>query len=174
MNLILRSGIAYVKLLIAAICIFVISGSGAAFADNAPTITVFKKPSCGCCGKWVDHLKDNGFKVDVKQARSMAAIKKSIGLQPKLHSCHTAFLNRDGSAKQPSGDHHKSTPYIIEGHVPAKEIKRLLAEKPDIKGLTVPGMPAGSPGMEMEDGTKDKYDVLSFDEAGKTEIYSSY
>jgi len=123
-----------------------------------PEVQVWKSPSCGCCGKWAQHLRDNGFKVKEINARSMAQIKRSVGIGPKLKSCHTAIVGN----------------YVIEGHVPAGDIKRLLKEKPPVKGLAAPGMPLGSPGMEQEDGTKDKYDVLSFDETGKTEVFEKH
>lgn len=121
-----------------------------------PEVKVWKSPTCGCCGKWAQHLRDNGFTVKEINTPSMAAIKRSVGIGPKLASCHTAIV----------GD------YVIEGHVPAQDIKRLLSEKRTITGLAVPGMPLGSPGMEQEDGIKDKYDVLSFDNNGKVEVFA--
>ena len=123
-----------------------------------PEVKVWKSPTCGCCGKWAQHLRDNGFTVKEINVPSMAAIKRSVGIGQKLASCHTAIV----------GD------YVIEGHVPAQDIKRLLTEKRSVKGLAVPGMPLGSPGMEQEDGTKEKYDVLSFDENGKVEVFAKH
>jgi len=123
-----------------------------------PEVNVWKSPTCGCCGKWAQHLRDNGFTVKEINARSMRDVKRTLGVGPKLKSCHTAMV----------GD------YVIEGHVPASDIKRLLREKPAIKGLAVPGMPLGSPGMEQADGTKDKYEVLSFDDAGKTGVFERH
>jgi len=123
-----------------------------------PEVKVWKSPTCGCCGKWAQHLRDNGFTVKEINTPSMAAIKRSVGIGQKLASCHTAIV----------GD------YVIEGHVPAQDIKRLLSEKRSVKGLTVPGMPLGSPGMEQADGTKEKYDVLSFDENGKVEVFAKH
>ena len=171
-------------------------------AGEAGAITVYKNANCGCCGKWAQHLRDNGFSVDEKPMRSMAGVKQAYGITPKLKSCHTAILgasdahsselqlpntNRKASADSLDGasDAHKAsapdTPegsknriYVIEGHVPAKDIKRLLSEKPDVKGLAVPGMPIGSPGMEAPDGRTEKYDVLSFDDEGKTEVFASH
>lgn len=136
-----------------------------------PHIKVFKSPTCGCCGKWAAHLRDNGFTVKEINARSMAEIKRIAGIGPKLKSCHTAFLDVDG---EKDSDAKEGKVYVIEGHVPAADIKRLLEEKPAIKGLTVPGMPLGSPGMEQPDGTKEPYEVLSFDEDGKTGVWSRY
>lgn len=127
-------------------------------AGEAGAITVYKNANCGCCGKWAQHLRDNGFSVDEKPMRSMAGVKQAYGITPKLKSCHTGIVNG----------------YVIEGHVPAKDIKRLLSEKPDVKGLAVPGMPIGSPGMEAPDGRTEKYDVLSFDDEGKTEVFASH
>ncbi len=171
-------------------------------AGEAGAITVYKNANCGCCGKWAQHLRDNGFTVDEKPMRSMAEVKQAYGVTKDLRSCHTAILgasdahsselqlpntNRKASADSLDGasDAHKAsapdTPegskkriYVIEGHVPAKDIKRLLSEKPDVKGLAVPGMPIGSPGMEAPDGRTEKYDVLSFDEEGKTEVFASH
>ncbi|GJM03172.1 MAG: hypothetical protein DHS20C08_16730 [Rhodomicrobium sp.] len=129
-------------------------------------ITMFKSPTCGCCAKWAQHLRDNGFSVKEIGARSMAEVKRGAGISSKLRSCHTAFLKVEDGAGEKT--------YVIEGHVPAKEVKRLLTEKPDIKGLTVPGMPIGSPGMEAPDGRTEKYDVLSFDDEGDTAVFESY
>jgi hypothetical protein len=122
----------------------------------APVISVYKSPTCGCCNDWVDHLKDNGFEVKTYDSNNMGDIKQRLGVTPQLASCHTAMV--DG--------------YVLEGHVPAKDIKRLLEQRPKVTGLTVPGMPMGSPGME---GNRvDKYDVLTFDKAKNTEVFSRY
>lgn len=121
-----------------------------------PKITVYKSPSCGCCGKWVTHLQANGFTVETVDMRDLSLVKSMSGVTPPLASCHTAQV--DG--------------YVIEGHVPAGDIRRLLAERPDVKGLTVPGMPHGSPGMET--GRKDPYQVLTFDEAGETRLFAKH
>ena len=120
-------------------------------------VTVYKSPTCSCCGRWITHLKANGFQVNVVNVNDVTPFKKNAGLTPALASCHTAFVGN----------------YVVEGHVPAREIKRLLKEKPDIKGLAVPGMPMGSPGMEMGN-KKDPHDVLSIDKNGKTKVYQSY
>ena len=129
--------------------------TGAATADE-PKITVYKTPTCGCCKKWVTHLEQNGFEVESIDRRNLGMIKSMSGVGPKLASCHTAQV--DG--------------YVIEGHVPADDIKRLLAERPDVKGLAAPGMPHGSPGMET--GRKDPYQVLSFDKNGKTQVFAQH
>ena len=129
--------------------------SGAAAAN--PEIEIFKSPSCGCCTKWADYLKDNGFDVKLKETENLNPIKMSARIPAGKGSCHTAFI--DG--------------YVIEGHVPAEDIKRLLEEKPDAQGLTVPGMPVGSPGMEMG-ARKDAYQVLIFQKDGTTEVFSEH
>ena len=129
--------------------------SGAVLADETK-ITVYKTPTCGCCSKWVSHLEQNGFEVESINRQNLRTIKSMAGVEPKLASCHTAKV--DG--------------YVIEGHVPADDIKRLLAERPDVKGLAAPGMPHGSPGMES--GRKDAYQVLSFDESGKTQLFTQH
>ena len=124
--------------------------------SEAADIVVYKSPSCGCCGKWVDHLQANGFSVEVKNQRDMRPVKQHFGIEGKLQSCHTGVV--DG--------------YLIEGHVPAEDIQRLLRERPAVRGLAVPGMPMGSPGME---GPRSQpYDVLAFDDDGKTSRYSSH
>ncbi len=112
-------------------------------------LEVYKSPTCGCCGAWVEHMKENGYTVEVHDTDNMQSIKEKAGILPGGGSCHTAFI--DG--------------YVIEGHVPASDVDRLLAERPEGKGLTVPGMPVGSPGMEMGDRV-DAYEVLLFDEDG--------
>ncbi len=123
---------------------------------QAAEIVVYKSPTCGCCKKWVSHLERYGFSVEARDRRDVNPIKAELGVPPSLHSCHTATV--DG--------------YIIEGHVPADDILRLLKERPQVKGLAVPGMPVGAPGMEG--ARKDPYDVLTFEEDGKTTVYFSY
>ena len=123
-------------------------------AAQATDIVVYKSPSCGCCKKWVSHLEKNGYSVEVHNQHDMSPIKAEYGVPRRLQSCHTAKV----------GD------YVIEGHVPADEIDRLLKEKPQITGLAVPGMPMGSPGMEGP--RKDPYEVLTFQDNGKTSVFS--
>ncbi len=122
----------------------------------ASEIKVFKTKTCGCCGKWVDHLRSNGFSVTVNEVPSTTEYRQRYGVPEKLQSCHTAVA---------SG-------YTIEGHVPAVEIRRLLKERPKAKGLAVPGMPAGSPGMEGV--RRDAYTVVRFDEGGELSSYQKY
>lgn len=126
-------------------------------AASGPDITVYKSPTCGCCTKWIAHLEENGFKVTAKNVADVNPYKAENGLPPALASCHTALV--DG--------------YVIEGHVPADDIKRLLAEKPAISGLAVPGMPVGSPGME-QGGQKDAYDVVAFDNNNGMTVFSRH
>ncbi len=126
-------------------------------AGAAQSIHVYKSPTCGCCTDWVKHMEENGFEVEVTETNNLNPIKADAGLTPALASCHTAFI----------GD------YVIEGHVPASDIQRLIAEAPKATGLSVPGMPMGSPGMEIGD-RKDHYKVILFNEAGQTRIFSQY
>tara|TARA_Y100000389_G_scaffold38242_1_gene32585 strand:+ start:8856 stop:9359 length:504 start_codon:yes stop_codon:yes gene_type:complete len=121
------------------------------------TMIVYKGPTCGCCDDWIIHLEDNGFTVKTFNKDNMGLAKLELGGVPRnLQSCHTGKI----------GD------YIVEGHVHADQIKKMLSEKPSIKGLSVPGMPMGSPGMEGY--RNDPYDVLAFREDGSYGIYASY
>ena len=118
-------------------------------------ITVYKDPSCGCCTKWVSHLQASGFAPDVHDRSDMDAMKDSLGVPTALRSCHTAVIGK----------------YVIEGHVPAADVKRLVTTKPaGTLGLAVPGMPAGSPGMEMGN-RHDRYDVIAFGNTGSTRVF---
>lgn len=122
-----------------------------------PTITVFKDPNCGCCKLWVEHLRKHAFIVVTKDTSDVTPIKNSARVPEAHRSCHTAFVSS----------------YVIEGHVPAEDIKRLLAEKPKIAGLAVGGMPVGSPGMEVGK-RKDAYDVVAFNRDGSTKVYAKH
>ena len=122
-----------------------------------PKVVVYRTPTCGCCIKWVDHLKENGFKVEVINKRNLNPIKQILGVPGHLKSCHTAKIGR----------------YTVEGHVPAKDILKLLKKNLDIKGLAVEGMPLGSPGMEYKNKL-DPYDVVSFKKDGSTGVFNSY
>lgn len=123
------------------------------------SMVVYKSASCGCCGDWVKHMQDNGFVVEVHDTENINEIKQRAGLHRNLASCHTAFIEG----------------YVVEGHVPAMDVKRLLQDKPQIKGLTVPGMPAGEnvPGMEVQPGNA-SFDVLSFQEDGTSSVWQHY
>ncbi len=124
--------------------------------EQHPEITVYKSPTCGCCQAWADYLQDEGFRVTVHDRHDLSDLKTRHGIEPHLQSCHTAEI--DG--------------YVIEGHVPADDILRLLAERPAVTGLTAPGMPMDSPGMNSIEPRG--YDVLSFDDQGKVSVYSRY
>jgi len=132
-------------------------GSVLVSAETERNIHVYKSPTCGCCTDWVKHLEENGFEVEVSEVDNVTPVKIEAGLTPALASCHTAFIND----------------YVIEGHVPADDIKRLLSQAPQARGLSVPGMPAGSPGMEMGD-RKDSYQVLLFNANGQTQVFAEH
>ncbi|MCB1901466.1 DUF411 domain-containing protein [Cognatazoarcus halotolerans] len=132
------------------------AGFGQALASE-PEITMFKDPGCGCCGKWAEHMRANGFAVREVPSREMSAIKRQMGVPERLGSCHTARIGK----------------YVIEGHVPAADVKRLLAEGADVAGLSAPGMPAGSPGMESSIRA-DQYEVVSFDRAGNATVFARH
>ncbi|MDE2413760.1 MAG: DUF411 domain-containing protein [Comamonadaceae bacterium] len=116
-----------------------------AWANNGYAVEVWKDPSCGCCQDWIDHMQANGFATTVHETGN-AAVRARLGLPQRLGSCHTALVGG----------------YLLEGHVPAADVKKLLKERPKALGLTVPGMPMGSPGMDGPEykGRKDAYDVL--------------
>jgi len=120
-----------------------------------PTMTVYKSPTCGCCKNWIDHVKAAGFAVEVHDLDDLTEIKDEAGVPDRARSCHTAIV--DG--------------YAIEGHVPAETIKRLIKERPKVAGLAVPGMPVGSPGMEVPGQAADKYDIVAFDRSGALTVY---
>lgn len=146
----------YVSLLIAApiLAAAVLAGCARAGAEN-PTVTVYKSPTCNCCTKWVSHLEENGFTVKTTNLPNVMPVKNRLGVPQALSSCHTAVV--DG--------------YVVEGHVPADVIQRMLAERPDITGIGVAGMPIGSPGMEGPN--PQPYDVIAFDRRGRQEVYAT-
>ena len=135
----------------------VFSVTSAWAAPDNLIVDVYKSPTCGCCTKWVDHLKANGFQLRAHDTTNVAVHKARLGVPAGYGSCHTA---------QVAG-------YLVEGHVPAKEIKRLLKEKPPVRGLVVPAMPMGSPGMEAGD-RKDAYEVFVVNRDGSTQTYAHY
>lgn len=128
---------------------FAVAGSG--------VITMHQDPNCGCCGAWAEHMREAGFDVVSKHSRDMQGVKRAHGIPAPLASCHTATV--DG--------------YVIEGHVPAADVQRLLSERPDVAGIAVPGMPIGSPGMEMGE-RKDPYNVIVFDAEGRTGVFARH
>ena len=130
-------------------------------AIQPESVTVWKTPSCGCCKEWVIHLRKEGFNVVTNDVPDTAPMRQKLGLPAKFGSCHTALVGG----------------YVIEGHVPAKEVIRLLREKPVAIGLAVPGMPVGSPGMEMPGamlGVRDAFDVVLVTKDGSSRVYKSY
>ncbi len=139
-------------------CLLLFGGFELVGAAELPEVVVYKSPTCGCCGKWEDHLRQQGFRVVSRPTEQMGAVKAQLGVPGRLHSCHTALV----------GD------YLVEGHVPAQDILRLVKEKPAVRGLTAPGMPQRSPGMQPEGLPPSGYDVLSFDAEGKTAVFSRY
>ena len=128
-------------------------------AQTRPLVEVWKDPNCGCCKDWISHLEANGFQVKVHDSGNAAA-RARLGVPEKMGSCHTAQVGG----------------YAIESHVPARDIRRLLKDRPKAVGLAVPGMPVGSPGMDGPEygGRKDPYDVLLIQASGKTRVYQSY
>jgi len=120
-------------------------------------IVVYRSPECGCCDRWVAHLRAQGFKVYVRSLAHLESVRVKYAVPERLAACHTARAGR----------------YTIEGHVPATDIQRLLRERPAVAGLAVPGMPIGSPGMEEGD-RHDPYDVLAFDAQGRTSVFEQH
>ena len=119
-------------------------------------MTVYKTPTCGCCRNWVDHVRENGFRVTATDLADVTPVKNTHKVPADLVSCHTALIGG----------------YVVEGHVPAADIRRLLKERPDIIGIAVPGMPSGSPGMET--GQVDKYDVIAIGKDGSRKVWASH
>ena len=126
-------------------------------ANSAVSVVVYKDPNCGCCKNWIEHLRKHGYQVTAKDTSDMGAVKTTLRVPAKMQSCHTAVVNG----------------YVIEGHVPAADIDKLLAAKPKVAGIAVPGMPVGSPGMEMGNRV-DKYDVVAFNRDGSTSVFAKH
>ena len=124
----------------------------------AAQLVVHKTPTCGCCLAWADQMQAAGFAVEVRDVQDLSPIKQRLGVPPQSASCHTAEVGG----------------YFVEGHVPAADIRRLLAENPDAKGLAVPGMPIGSPGMEHPSGMQQSYEVLLVKQDGSTEVFATH
>ena len=127
-------------------------------AEALPRMTVNRDPACGCCGGWIAHVKAAGFPVDEIESANLAPLKARLGVPVELSSCHTAEIGG----------------YVIEGHVPADAIKRLLAERPQAKGLAVGGIPIGSPGMEVEGTPPETYDVVLFSADAQQRVFARY
>jgi hypothetical protein len=131
--------------------------AGVQRAAASPVIEVYKTPTCGCCSLWLDHLRQHGFEVKSTDLDDLSPLKARHGVPQTMQSCHTAVV--DG--------------YVVEGHVPATDIQRLLKERPSVAGLAVPGMPIGSPGMEVGSRVQ-PYDVIAFDKQGSGRVFASY
>lgn len=130
-------------------------------AAYAETLVVYKTSACECCGRWVDHMETSGFEVEVHELsqEELTALKADKGITPDLASCHTAEI----------------AGYLVEGHVPAEDLQRLLSEKPEgVKGIAVPGMPIGSPGMEMEGRPAEEYETVVFNAAGEQKDFAQH
>jgi hypothetical protein len=148
------------KRALAAGCIGILMSVGGIVVAQkpAPVVQVYKSPTCGCCANWVTHLQKAGFATRVTETDDVASIKAQRGVPARAQSCHTAVV--DG--------------YVLEGHVPAADVQRLLRERPAIAGLAVPGMPIGSPGMEVPGQRAQAYDVVAFDKQGQMRVYASH
>ena len=134
----------------------VLLSAATAFSQGAPKVEVFKSASCGCCGAWVEHMRQNGFHVTTHDVADVSAQRRKLGMPDRLGSCHSAKVGG----------------YAIEGHVPAADIRRLLKEKPNALGLAVPSMPPGSPGMESSRPIP--YDTLLVARDGTTRVFASH
>lgn len=129
----------------------------ASASDGAPVVTVYKNPTCACCGEWAEHLRESGYRVEMKEGTDLMRVKQQLGVPLDLASCHTAEV----------GD------YVLEGHVPGDVIRQLLAEKPQVRGLAVPGMPAGVPGMPEAGPDRARYEILAIQQGGGARVYAT-
>ena len=144
------------KLRLHSLLLIVALGSAHVWAQSSAAVEVFKSPYCGCCGKWVEHLRQNGFQVNTHDVEDVTAARKKMGMPDRLGSCHTAKIGG----------------YVVEGHVPAADIQRLLKEKPRALGLAVPSMPPGSPGMESAKPMP--YQTLLVRTDGTTQVFTQH
>ena len=143
---------------VVALLALVQAGCGTAAEQGPVAVAVFKDAACGCCSQWVEHLRANGFDPTATNVDDLDAVKDKYGVPRRAQSCHTAIVEG----------------YVVEGHVPAADIRRLLKERPPIAGLAVPAMPVGSPGMEVPGVTPQPYDVLALNKDGSTSVFASY
>lgn len=134
-----------------------VTDTGIARQSPLPKLTVFRSPTCNCCGKWIEHMEAAGFQIQDEITEDMSTIKQQYGVPDDLSSCHTALVNG----------------YVVEGHVPAEDVQRLLAEQPNVVGIAAPGMPVGSPGMDSGDEVE-PYTVFSFTEDGNREPFAEH
>ena len=147
------------RITLVALLVAGLSVSGSTYAQRqSPTVQVYKSATCGCCANWVKHLEQHGFMTAVTETEDVAAVKAKHNVPARVQSCHTALV--DG--------------YVLEGHVPAADVRRLLKERPSVAGLAVPGMPIGSPGMEVATMKPQPYDVIAFDRQGQLKVFASH
>ena len=144
--------------LVAGLGVAVVSSQRGKTATGKPSVAVFKSPTCGCCAKWNEHMTAAGYAVNSRDMTDMNAVKDEHRVPSPLRSCHTALV----------------AGYVIEGHVPAADIQRLLKQRPAVVGIAAGGMPVGSPGMEVPGRPAEPYDVVSFDKNGRTAVFSSH
>lgn len=144
------------KLPVRSLLLLLLIAGGTAWAQSATQIEVFKSPYCGCCEKWVEHMEKSGFKVSAHNVNDVPAARKNLGMPDRFGSCHTAKVGG----------------YVVEGHVPAADIQRLLKEKPKAIGLAAPGMPQGSPGMET--ATPVPYETLLIQADGSARLFAKH
>ena len=130
--------------------------SAAVLAQGLPPVDIYKSPSCSCCAKWIEHMRKNGFTVEIHEVNDVPASRKSLGMPDKLGSCHTSKIGN----------------YVVEGHVPAADIQRLLKEKPKALGLAIPSMPPGVPGMDVPNAPP--YETLLVKTDGTTRVYAKH
>jgi len=140
------------------LAVMLASVSAGAQRAQQPAVEVFKSPTCGCCSKWVDHLRAHGFTVHTTEVEAIDDVKAKHQIPQSARSCHTAIVGG----------------YVVEGHVPATDVQRLLKERPAIAGIAVPGMPIGSPGMEVPGVKPQAYDVITFTKQGTTKVFASH
>lgn len=152
-----RTVLLVVALLTATAAGSVVATAGPGSSQTLPSVTVYKDPGCGCCSLWVAHMERAGFTVTTADTADMPALRARQGVPAHVQGCHTAVV--DG--------------FVVEGHVPADDVKRLLSSRPKVKGIAVPGMPIGSPGME-QGNVKHAYSVLTFDDAGRTTVFARH
>lgn len=144
------------RLPVRSLLLLLLIAGGTAWAQSATQIEVFKSPYCGCCEKWVEHMEKSGFKVSAHNVNDVPAARKNLGMPDRFGSCHTAKIGG----------------YVVEGHVPAADIQRLLKEKPKAIGLAAPGMPQGSPGMET--ATPVPYETLLIQADGSARLFAKH
>lgn len=144
---------------ITAAAVLMLAASVGGRAQSRPAVVeVYKSPTCGCCSKWVDHLRSHGFEVRATNTEKVDELKAKHGIPRQARSCHTALVGG----------------YVVEGHVPAADVQRLLKERPQVVGIAVPGMPIGSPGMEVAGVKPHAFNVISFTKDGSTRVFASH